>query len=176
MGYASFKVLKGTGTTPLTETDTSKNPCFLGGSGGDIHSIETSDYPIPIPSTSGATACSWECYVRWELVNEPDNKVEDPKWWGHREPLLDSGLVVYVGTTNSPSQPTNSISTIATTISHDHYYNSDNSLTITCSTDSGHLATSGQKTIWLVMQDQVYSSATQGDVPTFNGYLGYAES
>ena len=145
MGYASFRVLKGTGTPPLTETDTSKNPCFLGGSGGNIHSIVTADYPIPIPSTVNATSCSNEMYVRWELVNEPDNKVENLKWWGPRERLLDSGLVVYVGTTNSPGTPTTEISTKATFVQHDNYYGADYSLGIGCSTDSLYLETSGQK-------------------------------
>lgn len=106
MGLATLTVIKCTSTNAGTETDVSDNHvAFLN---TDVHSLDTSTYPIAIPSAKDQSPnYSMETWLRFKLVAEPDSYVQNLKIYGASvQPDDPTDLVaVLVGATETGATP-----------------------------------------------------------------------
>ena len=159
MALASFKLLKCTGTDAASETDSSKEPNLLS---TDSATDSAASAPIRIPS-SGTTK-SYECWLRLECTAAPDNYCENFKVYGPSTQPDDprDKVTLYVGDSASGVTPTDSTSSVATTIQHSNHYQAGNALvfddvneTVTSVTD---------KTRYFVLQLSVAPFAEGGQM------------
>ena len=124
--------------------------------------------PITIPASG--TTHSYEKWLRWKCTVAPDTQVTNFKYWGpNSQPA--TGLTIYVGTTDTGATPTDNDSTVATTRQDTNHYSSATALSV-----SGTLTNVGDETDYLVMQLDVDSTASQGDMPQQTHYYSYDEN
>lgn len=173
MAIAAFNVMKCTGSNASTETNTNNHPCFLGGYGADTHSTTTSSYYITIPSSS--YNYSYEVWLRLKCTTAPDNKCENFKVYGpNTNP--STGVIVYMGTTDTGVTPVETASSVATTRQDTNYYGSSNALSISTEPSPHLIDAINEETDYIVLQLQVGSTASAGDIPTQHYYVEYDES
>lgn len=130
--------------------------------------VNDSNNPITIPSSG--TNHSYEKWILWEVDVAPDNQCTNFKYWGPGT-APGTGLTVFAGTTATGVTPVNTDSTVATTQQDTNYSSSGSSLAI-----SGTLAAIDDETDYLVLQLDVESTATQGDMTQQTYYYSYDEN
>jgi len=175
VSFASFTLYKCTGV-PSSVFDTSKHLYFLYGDGGNSDSSDTSSYSIPVPAVDG-TAVSWENWLRYQLVQEPDNSVSNVGVYFMAD-VVATGVYIMAGTINPVEQrgPTSLVSTVAYVPMSSSYFGPNDYLAIPCSTDGGTLVSAGDKTYWFVLQMHVGVGAPRGNLPQMLFYGRYNEN
>jgi hypothetical protein len=179
VALAAFKLLKCTGTNAATETDCNKHPTFLS---ADVTSLDTSAYPIAIPVSAAASPnYSYELWLRLECTAAPDNYTQNFKIWGpDQQP--DAGdtpgnrMTILIGTTATGQTPTDSASTIATTVQHTNHYSQATGLSVGVEPSDGKIGAIGEKTDYVVLQLKVEDQAQQGDLQTIVFNWSYEET
>ena len=124
--------------------------------------------PITIPGVG--LARSFEKWIRFKCTVAPDNQVTNFKYWGPNT-VPGTGLVLYVGTTDTGVTPTASDSSVATTQQDTTYYDSSNVLAIT-----GTLTAEDQETNYIVLQLDVGTTAEPGDIVQQTHNYSYDEN
>ena len=113
-------------------------------------------YPITIPAVG--TAYSYEKWLRWKCTVVPDTQCTNFKFWGPAS-VPGTGLILYVGTTDTGVTPVVTDSAVATVQQDTTHYDADHALAI-----SGTLTLENDETNYLVMQLDVGSTAGQGNI------------
>lgn len=167
---ATIKLRVCTGTNASEENvgieDHAGGIAFRSNDSADYQNPE--DNPITIPSTG--INRSYEKWIRFLCTVAPATQVTNFKVWGpNTQPA--TGLTVYWGTTATGATPTDSDSTIATIRQDTNFYSQATAINV-----SGTLTASGQETDFLVMQLDVESTATQGNMPQQTYNYSYDEN
>ena len=171
MAIATLQCLKCTSTAAGTETDSSKNPCFLN---ADIHSTDTSTYPVAAPLTTGTTSWSYEVWLRWKVTAAPDNYIQNFKFYGPTS-QPDTLIILYDGTSQTATTPVQTNSTFATGDQADLHNAVGNALTVPINESGNQLDAINEKTDWLVLQYEVQFGAPQGSIATQLFHVTYEE-
>ena len=112
----------------------------------------------PITITDSTTTYSYEKWIRWYCSAVPDTQCTNFKFWGANA-IPDTGLTLYVGTTDTGVTPVVTESAVATTQQDTTYYSLATALAVT-----GTLTSETDETNYVVMQLRVTDTATQGDM------------
>lgn len=173
MAIAAFKLVKCTGTSAGTETDTSKKPTFLS---ADVHDANPANYPIAIPQTLADPAVySFECWLRWECTTAPDNYCQNFKVWGPSS-RPGNGITIYFGTTGTAATPTANQSSVATVRQDTNYYSAGTALAIGVVPGDSKINAVGEKTNYLVGQLKAEYGAASSNIETQPFNFGYEEA
>ncbi len=148
---ATIKLMCCTGTNAGTENEVT-GIMFRS---NDSHATDKNN-PITIPSSG--TTHSYEKWLRWKCTVAPDTQCTNFKFWGPNS-APGTGLTIFVGTTSTAATPTDNDSTVATTQQDTNYYSQATALSI-----PGTLTAVNDETDYLVMQLDVASTASQGDM------------
>jgi hypothetical protein len=124
--------------------------------------------PITIPAEG--TAYSFEKWIRFKCTAAPDNQVANFKYWGPNTPP-GTGLVLYAGTTDTGATPVATDSSVATTQQDTNYYDTSHTLAI-----GGTLTTEDDESDYLVLQLDVGSTASPGDIAQQTHNFSYDEN
>lgn len=168
MPKATFTLYKVTGSTETENEVTAKNPMFLGGDGGDIHTLSHGSYPIPAPKVIDQTTYSWELKISWKCTKAPNNYCKNFKFWGASTPP-NAYVLVYAGTQTTWSQAVQTLSSIATTRQDTNYVSKATGLTLPVDdvvSDNGldEIQAVGDYVRYLVLQLRVSYGAPQGAI------------
>ena len=125
-------------------------------------------YPITIPAAG--TAYSYEKWLRWKCTAVPDTQCTNFQFWGPNT-VPGTGLILYVGTTDTGVTPVVTDSSAAATQQDTNYYDTDNQLAI-----AGTLTLENDETDYLVMQLDVTSTAGQGNISQQEYSYSYDEN
>lgn len=112
----------------------------------------------PITITAATTTYSYEKWIRWYCSVAPDTQCTNFKFWGANT-IPDTGLMLYVGTTDTGVTPIVTESTLAATRQDTNYYSLATGLAV-----SGTLTSETDETDYVVAQLRVTDAATQGDM------------
>ena len=124
--------------------------------------------PIVVPSAG--TSRSYEKWIRWKCTVAPSTQCTNFKYWGPST-TPGTGLTLFAGTTATGAAPSNSDSSVATTQQDTNYYDSSHTLAV-----SGTLTGTNQKTDFVVLQMDVISTASAGDIAQQTHNYSYDEN
>ena len=135
---------------------------------GTVDTANVSSGSHPIGRPSGGVNYSIELYLFLNVVNAPDNNINNIRFWGN--PAIPAqGIIMYVGTSVSTSAPVNSLSANAT-INTTAYPSVDDNLLWS----DKNMSSVNDTSHYLVMQLGVYSSALIGDEQGDNMVFHYS--
>ena len=180
MSTAAFKVVKLTGVNGATETDTSENPGWLS---ADVHDANPSNHQVGVPDAVSSPNYSYECQTAYKCTVAPNKQCVNFKYFGPAvQPDADdtpgNKMTVYAGTTEAPVTPTNSASSVATTVQHSNYFGpgAGEYLAIGVVPDDDMIDAVGEYTHCLVTQLKVEDQAQRGAIATVPYSIEYDES
>jgi len=166
---ATIKLMCCNGVDAGSETDiTGAGIDYITADNAINSSANREAYPITIPAVG--TAYSYEKWLRWKCTVVPDTQCTNFKFWGPNS-APGTGIVIYVGTTDTGLTPVVTDSSIADTQQDTNYYDTDHQLSI-----SGTLTSENDETDYLVMQMDVSPTANQGNMAQQTYNYSYDEN
>jgi hypothetical protein len=159
---ATIVLMKCTGAAAATENDVTSVGVRL--TSVDDHSTAPASAPITIP-TSG-TAYSYETQLRFKCTVAPDNQCTNFQVWSLGTAIQTGAAKITLNSTavTAGVTPVNTVSSAGTRT--DLVVRTSGSKVAV----AGTLTASGNETDYVVLQLEVYSSATQGNVTQSNEF------
>lgn len=167
---ATILMRKCTGASAGTETTVTSIALKTAddATGAPTEGADAVNHPVSIPVAG--TSYSYETWLRWECTSAPVTQCTSFKFWSSGS--VDTGTQITANTTAVSAGVTPVVTVSAAgTRANWSAYSSASKISV-----SGTLTGTGQKTNYIVLQLEVGSTATQGNMATKTAYYSYDEN